>query len=417
MSSGLRDCTGWFRMFRGILVLGFAVSVVGCAILPGQYASYGKMAEVRESPEEPNELNYELLQVTPLVVSELIEEEKRARFGISGQLPAPKVLSYPYRFGPQDVVSIVVWDYGELGGQALPSQASVGTGGATSGAQNRSGGISSGSSANGGGGRVVDPAGFVYVPLVGRVKAAGLTLEEFRKELVRRFGEYIKDPQIEVNVVAYRSQRVFIAGEVGQPGIVPITDQPLTLVDALSQVGGPTEKADFYGVRLTRGDTRVLVNIDRLYFEGDTSINVLLQDGDVVSVPDGLDRKVFILGEVGGSAGVNQARAYVMRRGRMSLTEVLSDADGLNPFTSASSQVYVIRANQDIASPTQAAMNPIVYQLNARNPDSLVLADQFPMQPRDVVFVNPTGPAVIGRFIGQFFPFYNTAVTVSNSSF
>jgi polysaccharide export outer membrane protein len=382
--------------------------LTGCAILPGQYASYGKQAEVRESAEEPNEVDYTLLQVTPLLVRELLEEEKADQFSIKGDLPKPKVPSYPYRLGPQDVVSIVVWDYGELGGQALPSQATVGTGGAVSTASGTSGG---------GGGRVVDPSGNVYVPLIGKVRAQGRTLNEFRQELIRRFSAYIKDPQIEINVVAYRSQKVFVAGEVGLPGVVPITDQPLTLVDALSQVGGPTEEADFYDVRLTRGDKRVSLNIDRLYFDGDTKINVLLQDGDVISVPDKLDRKVFILGEVGNSSGGNQARAYVMRRGRMSLTEVLADAGGINPFTGASTQVYVLRTNPNIESPTQAASNPLVYRLDARNPDSLVLADQFPMQARDVVFVNPTGPAVIGRFIGQFLPFYSHAVTVSDNPF
>jgi polysaccharide export outer membrane protein len=218
-------------------------------------------------------------------------------------------------------------------------------------------------------------------------------------------------------VTAYRSQKVFIAGEVERPGVVAITDQPLTLVDALSQTGGPTDQADYYDVTLTRGANRVRLNIDRLYADGDTSINVLLRNGDVVSVPDRMDRKVFILGEVGNSVGVNQARAYVMRRGRMSLTEVLADAGGMNPFSSAASQVYVIRANPEMTSSTQAARNPIVYQLDAFNPESLVLADQFPMQPRDIVFVNPTGPTVIGRFIGQFLPILSPAVTVSNSPF
>ena len=396
------------RRARGLLLVLLTFSfMTGCAILPGQYASYGKQAEVRESAEEPNEVDYTLLKVTPLLVRELIQEEKADQFAILGNLPQPRVPSYPYRLGPQDVVSIVVWDYGELGGQALPSPASVGTGGA----------ISSADGNSGGGGRVVDPSGNIYVPLIGNVRAQGLTLNELRRELIKRFSAFIKDPQIEVNVVAYRSQKVFVAGEVGTPGVVPITDQPLRLVDALSLVGGPTEEADFYDVRLTRDDQRVRINIDRLYFEGDTQINVLLQDGDVISVPDRLDRKVFILGEVGNSSGGNQARAYVMRRGRMSLTEVLADAGGINPFTGASTQVYVLRTNPDIASPTQAASNPLVYQLDARNPDSLVLADQFPMQPRDVVFVNPTGPAVIGRFIGQFLPFYSQAVTVSDNPF
>jgi polysaccharide biosynthesis/export protein len=396
-------------MFRGILVLGFAVFVVGCAFVPGMYASYSKMPEVKQSPEEPDNFDYTLLKVTPLVVKELNDEKRSAEFAVKGDLPKPARPSYPYRLGPQDVVSVSVWGFSEFGSETVTNVGSVGQ-------------VAGGSSAtlsgptSRAGGRTVDSRGYLYLPLIGEVKAAGLTVNELRRELDRRLKQFIKEPQVEVSVAAFRSQKVFIAGEVQRPGVVPITDQPLTLVDALSQVGGPTEAADYYDVLLTRGDHKVKLNIDRLYYAGDTRVNVLLQDGDVVSVPDRLDRKVFILGEVGNAAGVNQARAYVMRRGRMSLTEVLADAGGVNPFSSAASEIYIMRANPNIESPTQAARNPIVYTLDAGEPEALVLADQFPMQPRDVVFVNPTVPTVIGRFIGQFLPILNPAVTVSDSS-
>jgi len=368
------------------------------------YATYSKPAQVIESELEPDTSDYTLLKVTPLLVSQLRDEVAANQFSIKGTLSESGVASYPYRLGPQDVVSISVWGYEEFGAGTAVNTSSVGVVGTPGGTGTTTG-------------RTIDSRGYVFVPLVGEVKAAGSTVNEFRRSLQRALGRYLKDPQVEVSVSAYRSQKVFIAGEVQRPGVVAITDQPLTLVDALSQSGGPTEQADYYDVTLTRGSNRVRLNIDRLYFGGDTSINVLLRNGDVVSVPDRMDRKVFILGEVGNSVGVNQARAYVMRRGRMSLTEVLADAGGINPFSSAASQVYVMRANPEMTSPTQAARNPIVYQLDASNPESLVLADQFPMQPRDVVFVNPTGPTVIGRFIGQFLPILNPAVTVSNNPF
>ena len=389
----------WSRSSSRCLLL-VPLLLNGCALFPGMYALYSKPAEVIESVEEPNTVDYTLLKVTPLLVRQLQEEVKAAEFSIQGQLLKSEPPSYPYRLGPQDVVSISVWGYDEFGSGTAVNTSSVGVGGA---------GIGNAT------GRTIDAQGNVFVPLVGEVKASGFTVNGFRRELQRSLSAYLKGPQVEVSVTAYRSQKVFIAGEVGRPGVVAITDQPLTLVNALSQAGGPTEAADFYNVALTRGSSRVKLNIDRLYFGGDTSINVLLKDGDVISVPDRMDRKVFILGEVGNSVGVNQARAYVMRRGKMSLTEVLSDAGGMNPFSSAASQVYVIRANPLMISPTQAAMNPIVYNLDASNPEALVLADQFPMQPRDVVFVNPTGPTVIGRFIGQFLPILLPAILVSDN--
>lgn len=395
---------------RWNVVLSLILSGLMAGCVPGMYASYDKTLVVKESAEEPDNFNYQLLKVTPLVIKELQDQERTdAEFAIKGQLVKPKTPSYPYRLGPQDVVSVSVWGFAEFGSETVANVSSVGA------AQN-SASSTLNSSTSRAGGRTIDSRGYLYLPLIGEVKASGLTVNELRATLVKRLSKFVKEPQVEVSVAAFRSQKVFIAGEVQRPGVVPITDQPLTLVDALSQVGGPTEAADYYDVMLTRGKNRVRLNIDRLYYAGDTAVNVLLQDGDVVSVPDKLDRKVFILGEVGNSVGVNQARSYVMRRGRMSLTEVLADAGGVNPFSSAASEVYVVRANQAIKSPTQAARNPIVYKLDASNPEMLVLADQFPMQPRDVVFVNPTVPTVIGRFIGQFLPILNPAVTVSNSS-
>ena len=409
MTDRLMNVLGVRRWGRQVALLTFAVTLSGCALVPGMYASYGKQPEVRESAEEPDTFDYTLLQVTPLLVKDLRQQEQDAQFSVQGQLPKAKRPSYPYRLGPQDVVSVSVWGFAEFGSETVTNVGSVGqvAGGSNAtlaGATSRAGG------------RTIDSRGYLYLPLIGEVKAAGLTVSELRTVLKRRLAEFVKDPQVEVSIAAFRSQKVFIAGEVQRPGVVPITDQPLTLVDALSQVGGPTEEADYYDVMLTRGKSRARLNIDRLYFAGDTSVNVLLQDGDVVSVPDRLDRKVFILGEVGNSVGVNQARAYVMRRGEMTLTEVLADAGGVNPFSSASSEVYIMRANPDIESPTQAARNPVVYKLDASEPQALVLADAFPMRPRDVVFVNPTVPTVIGRFIGQFLPILNPAITVSDNS-
>lgn len=379
--------------------------VSGCAILPGQYATFSKTAEVIASEQEPDTLDYTLLKVTPLLVKQLNEEVAASEFAIEGKLSPGKPPSYPYRLGPQDIVSISVWGYGEFsGGGGSGGSAGGGAGGA-------------GGAGGGGSGRTIDSRGQVFLPLIGSVKLAGLTINGARGALRNAYKQFVKDPQIEVSVVAYRSQKVFMAGEVGAPGVVSITDQPLTLVDALTQVGGLTDKADFYNVTLTRGDEKVRINADRLYFEGDMSINLLLQSGDVVSVPDALDRKIFVLGEVGNAAGSNQARAYIMRRGRMSLTEVISDAGGVNPFSAAGNQIYILRANPNIASPTQAARDLIVYQFEGRDPSSLVLADQFPIKPRDVVFINPTGPTVIGRFIGQFLPLYSTTTTVSDSPF
>jgi polysaccharide export outer membrane protein len=383
-----------FSRGRWFLTL-LALLMSGCSILPGMYASYDKKPKVLESPEEPVTVDYSLLQVTPMLVRQLNEHYITLQVPIKGLLPPPKIPSHPYRLGPQDTLRIFVWGHPDL----TPVTSNVTTGGFASTPA----------------GRTIDNNGNLFFPMVGQIRASGMTVSEFRGRLAKALSAYIPDPQVEVDIAGFRSQRVFVSGSVKSPGAISVTDQPLKVTDALASAGGALDSADLYDVVLTRGNRSVRLNLDSLYYDGRLESNVLLADGDVLSVPDRQTRKIFMLGEVGNSVGSNQARSYVMRRGRMSLTEVLSDAGGASPFSAATNEIYVLRVDPAAASAVEAARLPIVYQINLTNPESLVLADQFPILPRDVIFVNPTGPTMIGRFVGQFLPVFST-VNAANSA-
>ena len=258
-------------------------------------------------------------------------------------------------------------------------------------------------------GRTINDKGELYFPFVGYIHAGGLTVAQFREDLTKKLSKYIKDPQIDVDVAAFRSKKVFLAGEIRQPGIIPISDQPLRITDAIGLAGGLTPEADLYNAVLTRNKVTVTINLDRIYYGGETSANILLEPNDVLSVPDRQVRKIFVLGEVGNAAGINQSRSYVMRRGRMTLAEVIADAGGLNPFSSAAGKVYLMRADQN--------GEPLIYQLDGRDPSSLILAEQFTMRPRDVVFVAPTDITELGRVVAQIFPLTSAVQSVNNTPF
>lgn len=361
----------------------------GCSLLPGMFVTSAKTAVVPESADEPAVLDYELIRITPKLVRELNEENRKTVESFASRFSVEKSESYPYRLGPQDALRIFVWGNPDL----TPITTNVTT---TNVAATPAG-------------RTIDENGNIFFPMVGNIRAAGLTVSQFRQSLTQRLSRYIKDPQVEVEVAGFRSQKVFISGQVRNPGIVAITDQPLRLTDAIGLAGGANDNSDLYGVILTRGEFSIAINMDRLYYNGDLAANVLLQNGDVISVPDRMMRKVFVLGEVGNQAGANQARSYVMRRGEMTLTEVLADAGGANPFSSAANEVYVMRANK--------LGKPLVYELDALQPQSLLLAEQFKIQPRDIIFVNPTGPTMIGRFLGQFLPFFQSVNAAATTPF
>ena len=366
-----------------------AVVLTSCTFVPGMSAHYFKSPIVEESPEEPATSDYTLVKITPKLVKDMTAErlvmEKKAK----GTGPFANPPTSIYKLGPQDALRIFVWGNPDLSPVVTT--------------------MTTGNVASTPAGRTINDKGDLYFPFVGMIHAAGMTVHEFREALTKQLSKYIKDPQIEVDVSGFRSQKVFITGEVRSPGVMPISDVPLRITDAIGLAGGLTPEADLYNVVLTRGGVSAQINMDRIYYGGDTSANLILQNGDVLAIPDRQVRKIFVLGEVGNAAGVNQSRSFVMRRGRMSLAEVLGDAGGLNPFSSAAGKVFLMRSDQN--------GEPLIYQLDAREPQSLILAEQFTMQPRDVVFVSPTDITELGRFVGQFFPLTSATQAVSNTPF
>ena len=361
----------------------------GCSLLPGTFVVPDKPAVVIESPEFPVKIDYILFKVTPLLIEQLEEETIAAEIAKKKNLKLPKASSFPYRLGKHDVLRIFVWGNPDLT-PVTATQTTTSTSATPA-------------------GRVIDENGDLFFPMVGTIHAEGLTTSEFRKALTKRLSKFIVDPQIDVDVAAFRSQKIFVSGQIRDPGIVPVTDQPMLLIDALGRAGGPTENSDLYAVVLTRGKVSITINVDKIYYNGDLSGNVMMSDGDLLTIPDRAQRKIFVLGEVGNSTGLNQARSYIMRRGEMTLTEVLSDAGGVSPFSAAANEVYVMRLDK--------LGKPVVYQLDASQPQALLMAEKFQIQPRDVIFVNPTGPTLIGRFIAQFLPGVQGANVLTNNPF
>lgn len=136
--------------------------------------------------------------------------------------------------------------------------------------------------------QIVRPDGCLSLPLIGEVSVTGKTPGQLEKELARRYLAHLKEPQLTVLVRRVYNQRVWVTGEVKRPGPVQMNG-PLTLLEALTEVGGPTRPtADLRQVLVVRQrDGRhygCLVNVkDTL--EGKAGEQFYLQPRDVVYVP------------------------------------------------------------------------------------------------------------------------------------
>jgi polysaccharide export outer membrane protein len=349
------------------LMMTLLISLAGCAGSQGYMAEDADSADSGPSPP------------VQLITAPLIKAEQQRRAQRTDQ-NAGKLVERdpsPYQIGQGDILSIVVWDHPELGAGAPAAQSQSGP---QAGAADTSGVPPAGF--------VVDHQGLVQFPYAGTLKLAGLTEEQARALLANKLARYIANPIVTLRVQSYRSQRIYIDGEVKSPGLQAINDLPMTLVEALNRAGGPLPSADQSRIMLERGSLRYPVNLPQMMQQGVNPARVLLLHGDVLHVPSRDESKVFISGEVVAP------KALTMHNGRLTLNEAMGEAGGLTPQGDGR-QVFVVR---------RSGNEPQVFQLDARAPGALAMAEAFELEPRDVVYVAATRLANWHRNISQIFP-------------
>lgn len=155
-----------------------------------------------------------------------------------------------YRIGPGDVLAISVWGQNDLD-QVV----------------------------------AVRPDGKILLAVVSETEAGGLTVAELASRLTAMYRYTVRSVQVTVSVKEIRSRPVFFVGSVVKPGPIQLTED-LTLLQALSAVGGPTSSADLESAFVLRGALRIPVNLLAMLQQGDLAQNLQLQPRDTVVVPD-----------------------------------------------------------------------------------------------------------------------------------
>lgn len=205
-----------------------------------------------------------------------------------------------YVIGPQDVLAITVYDQKDLSGSFT-----------------------------------VDPDGTLTFPLIGRVNAAGLSLRAFEEALRQKLADgYLKHPQVSATVEQYRSQRIFVMGEVRAPGTYQLTGS-MSIIEAISRAGGTTpqaadevlvvrpagEQRDDEGPRSPDAADSTVIRVNlRDIQQGELSGNVALQGGDTIVVQRA--QAVYVFGQVRAPG------AYSVEQG-MTVLQALSLAGGV----------------------------------------------------------------------------------------
>ena len=232
-----------------------------------------------------------------------------------------------YTIGPQDVLTIQVFDDPALGGKYT-----------------------------------VETDGTFSFPLIGRVKASGMSLRAFEVELKNKLADgYFKNPQVTVSVETYRSQRVFVNGEVRMPGPVPLTGG-MTLIEALSRAGStlPTSSGEVSVVRPPQsatGDAATAAAGAEMFRasirdleSGVLKQNIELRDGDQIYVPRA--ELVYVFGQVKnpGSYGIQKDTTVL---------QALSLAGGVTP-NGAMGRIEIVRIVNGKTQNVKAKLTDVV---------------------------------------------------------
>jgi polysaccharide export outer membrane protein len=280
----------------------------------------------------------------------------------------------PYRIGPQDVLLVTVWDHPEI----TLALGAYRTDNAT--------------------GSLVDEAGCVFFPYVGRILVKGMSTSEARARLTLELAKTLQHPQVDVKVLAFRSQKIYVGGEVKAPATYNVTDVPFTLAEAVNRAGGFLPTADDSRLVLTRGGRSWVLDFQALMSRSNLGERILLQDGDTLMVPASAEDPVYMMGEV------LKPGSLPLVHGTLSLAKALSDAGGIDGKSADARSIYVIRQGQ-------AANSVDVYHLDARNPTALILADRFALDPRDIVYVDAGTLVRFNRVMDLLLPTVSTVVT------
>ena len=244
----------------------------------------------------------------------------------------------------------------------------------------------------------ISPMGFIALPLIGQVHAAGLTVEQLQSEIASRLKKYFNAPEVSVTRIETRSQPVSVIGAVMTPGVRQL-DGRKTLIDMLSLAGGAREDAG-PNVRVTRrlewgriplpnatddatGQFSIAdVPLSELTNGTNPADNILVMPEDVISVPKAEVKMVYVIGAVNKSGGI-----VVGGRERLTVLQAVSMAGGVQKTANAK-EARILRQN-----PASLKRDEIPLDLRE------LLAGRISdvgMQPEDILVVPDRKGTVLG---------------------
>jgi polysaccharide export outer membrane protein len=359
--------------------------VAGCSTqnMPWLPAAGPNAAQIDPARKETREVQridgIQIVEVNDSIARRLLGARRQDLF--SDAFPGSAVPSYVV--GPGDVVELSVWEAPPamlFGGGTTELRSGPSTTRVTSFPE-----------------QMVNSDGAVNMPFAGQVPAAGRTPQQIETEVARRLQGKANQPQVLLRVIRNVSANVTVVGEVATSTRMPLTARGERLLDALAAAGGVRQPVNKTTLQLTRGQQVLAMPLDLII--RDPRQNVALQAGDVVTA---LFQPLSFT--VLGATGRNEELPFEAQG--ISLSQALARAGGLLDARADARGVFIFRLEDAAAIEwpgkvvtTPDGKVPVIYQLDLKDPASFFVAQSFPVQNRDVLYVSNAPAAELQKFL------------------
>ncbi len=356
-----------------------AVLLGGCAhFLPGTGPSE---KTVQAAPSQASLKGIEVIPVNYTVARELERDQMQRRFSsVFRGAEHPEHL-----VGPGDVLQVYIWE-------APPAMLFTAQAVASAGLSLGGSGMVSLPA------QTVDNSGDIAVPFAGRIHAAGLSLSQVEALVTKRLKGMANHPQVLVALAQNNTQNVTVVGNVQHSMELPLNPGGLRLLRALALAGGITRPVEKTSIQISR-DGRVMT-LPLQTILRDPRQNIALRAGDVVTAlyqPSSFT----VLGAAGRNAEIDFEASGI------SLAQALARAGGVDGSRSNPSGVFVFRFESPDAlhwpkQPTTLVDGkvPTIFQFDLRDPATFFVAQSFPVQDHDLLYVSDSPSTDLQRVLG-----------------
>ena len=239
---------------------------------------------------------------------------------------------------------------------------------------------------------LIDPFGMIDLPYVGKINVKDLTSTEVQNILLNILKKFYKNPDLQIDIVAFNSSKVYVTGTVRNQLVIDMSDKPIRVLDAIIRANVNTTGNDNLSSTsgIIRRDSRVY-EIDLLNaIKGtDAKENFYLKKDDVIFI-DRNPNSILVFGEVTRPGSYFPYAGY-------SLTQLVSDS-GINQLTADAKNIFVLRESFD------EELQIDVFKMNIKNPINLIAGRKFKLNKRDIVYIPASDLVKWNRVISLLLP-------------